>query len=89
MSKARQIGFTTYIEIDELDDCLFTKNFSAGVIAHNREDAQSFFKDKIKFGYDNLPAHISNAITAKADSANELEFNNGSRIAALLVRCRK
>lgn len=78
--KARQIGFTTYIEIDELDDCLFNKNFSAGVIAHNREDAQSFFKDKIKFGYDNLPAHISKAITAKADSANELEFSNGSRI---------
>lgn len=78
--KARQRGFTTYIEIDELDDCLFNENFSAGVIAHNREDAQSFFKDKIKFGYDNLPAHILNTITAKADSANELEFNNGSRI---------
>jgi len=78
--KARQRGFTTYIEIDELDDCLFTKNFSAGVIAHNREDAQSFFKDKIKFGYDNLPAHISSTITARADSSNELEFNNGSRI---------
>lgn len=78
--KSRQQGFTTYIEIDELDDCLFNKNFSAGVIAHNREDAQSFFKDKIKFGYDNLPKHISDTVTAKADSANELEFNNGSRI---------
>ena len=78
--KARQLGFTTYIQIDMLDDCLFTKNFSGGVIAHNREDAQSFFKDKIKFAYDNLPKHIRDTITAKTDSANELEFNNGSRI---------
>lgn len=78
--KSRQIGFTTYIQLDMLDSCLFTKNFNAGVIAHNREDAQSFFKDKIKFAYDNLPNHIRESITAKTDSANELEFNNGSRI---------
>ena len=78
--KARQLGFTTYIQIDMLDDCLFNKTFSAGVIAHNREDAQSFFKDKIKFGYDNLPDHIREAVPAKTDSANELEFKNKSRI---------
>mgnify|MGYP003629799233 CR=1 FL=1 len=78
--KARQIGFTTYIEIDQVDDCLFKKNFSAGVIAHNREDAQSFFKDKIKFAYDNLPDHVRATVTAKTDSAQELEFNNGSRL---------
>lgn len=78
--KARQLGFTTYIQIDMLDDCLFHETFSAGVIAHNREDSQSFFKDKIKFAYDDLPEHIKQAITAKTDSANELELSNGSRI---------
>ena len=78
--KARQLGFTTYIQIDMLDDCLFNETFSAGVIAHNREDAQSFFKDKIKFAYDGLPPHIQTTVTAKTDSANELELNNGSRI---------
>ena len=78
--KARQLGFTTFIQIDMLDDCLFIENFSAGVIAHNREDAEAFFSDKIKFAYENLPAHIRNTITAVNDRANTLKFSNGSRI---------
>jgi hypothetical protein len=53
--KARQRGFTTVIQLDMLDDCLFTSNLSAGVIAHNLKDAKAFFGDKIKFAYDNLP----------------------------------
>lgn len=78
--KARQLGFTTYIQLDMLDDCLFKQNFQANVIAHVLKDAQSFFKNKIKFAYDNLPKHIKDAITAKTDSAQELEFSNGSNI---------
>ena len=33
--KARQKGFTTVIQLDMLDDCLFIPNTAAGVIAHN------------------------------------------------------
>ena len=36
--KARQKGFTTVIQLDMLDDCLFKPNTSAGVIAHNLGD---------------------------------------------------
>jgi len=78
--KARQLGFTTYIQIDMLDECLFKKNFQANVIAHVLKDAQSFFKNKIKFAYDNLPGHIKSVTKAKNDSAQELEFSNGSNI---------
>lgn len=78
--KARQLGFTTYIQIYILDECLFKKNFKAGVIAHTREDAAALFEDKLKFAYDNLPLHIRNAIPAKTDSKNELKFSNGSKI---------
>jgi hypothetical protein len=39
-----------------LDDCLFTSNLSAGVIAHNLVDAKAFFRDKIKFAYDTCPS---------------------------------
>jgi hypothetical protein len=53
--KARQLGFTTVIQLDYLDDCLFNPNTAAGVIAHNREDAEAFFNNKIRFAYDNLP----------------------------------
>jgi hypothetical protein len=80
ITKARQRGFTTVIQLDMLDDCLFTSNISAGVIAHNLVDAQAFFKDKIKFAYDGLPAPFRKLRSADTDSAGELRFNNGSSI---------
>ena len=78
--KARQMGFTTLIQIDMLDTCLFTPHTSAGVIAHNLDDAVAFFRDKIKFAYDNLPQFLRDQITADTDSARELRFSNGSVI---------
>lgn len=78
--KARQLGMTTFIQIFMLDRCLFNTNVNAGVIAHNREDAQKFFKDKIKFAYDNLPAELREHRRATSDSAGELAFSNGSSI---------
>jgi hypothetical protein len=78
--KARQLGLTTIIQLFMLDRCLFTPNITAGVIAHNREDAQKFFRDKIKFAYDNLPQALKDRIQATNDSAGELVFSNGSSI---------
>lgn len=78
--KARQLGMTTFIQIFMLDVCLFNSNINAGVIAHNRDDAQKFFKDKIKFAYDNLPQSLRDERAATNDSAGELQFSNGSSI---------
>ena len=78
--KARQLGMTTFIQIFMLDRCLFNSNKSAGVIAHNKEDAQKFFKNIIKFSYDQLPEVLRNNITAENNSAGELSFSNGSSI---------
>lgn len=78
--KARQRGITTAIQIYMLDCCLFNEDINAGVIAHNREDAQKFFDDKIKYAYDNLPAALRAAIPARNDNTNELSFSNGSSI---------
>jgi hypothetical protein len=78
--KARQMGFTTLIQILMLDACLFNSNTSAGIVAHNREDAEAFFDDKIKFAYDRLDPEIQKAVPATQDSAKSLTFANGSRI---------
>lgn len=78
--KARQLGFTTLICISYLDDCLFTSNLTAGVLAHTLEDANSFFEDKIQFAYENLPDVLKQLRPAKTDKKGELKFNNGSRI---------
>lgn len=78
--KARQLGFTTVIQLDYLDDCLFNQNIAAGVIAHNREDAEAFFNNKIRFAYDNLPPEFKELVPATQDSTRQLRFGNGSSI---------
>lgn len=78
--KARQKGFTTVIQLDMLDDCLFIPNTAAGIIAHTREDAEAFFADKVKFAYDELPPEFHKVVSAEQDSAKSLKFSNGSSI---------
>lgn len=78
--KARQEGVTTLIQMFMLDRCLFNNDVKAGVIAHNREDAENFFKHKIKYAYDNLPEALKQEIPARTERAGELAFANGSSI---------
>jgi hypothetical protein len=78
--KARQLGFTTVIQLDYLDDCLFQPNIAAGVIAHNREDAEAFFNNKIRFAYDNLPDEFKAVVSSTQDSTRSMKFSNGSSI---------
>ena len=78
--KARQHGFTTFIDIYGLDACLFNSNHKMGIIAHTLDDAKKIFREKIKFAYDNLPDWLKEERKAKSDSARMLEFSNGSSI---------
>ncbi len=78
--KARQLGFTTLVAILWLDYALFNANMRCGMIAQNREAAESIFRDKVKFAYDNLPEALRLAMPLAKDSASELLFahNNSS-----------
>jgi len=78
--KARQLGFTTFIDIFFLDCCLFGRNVEAGIIAHNREDASKIFRRKIQFPYENLNPAIKEHIPTTTQSKSEMEFSNGSVI---------
>ncbi len=78
--KSRQLGFTTFVAICYLDDCIFTNNLEAGIIAHNREDAQKIFRRKIQYPYKNLPDWIKRQRPLTTDSRQELAFNNNSII---------
>jgi len=78
--KARQLGFSTVIQLFGLDNAIFTNNYSFGVIAQTRDDASAIFKHKIKFAYDKLPVWLREMSPAHTDSANELAFTNGSSI---------
>lgn len=78
--KARQMGITTIACLFELDQCLFTSNTAAGIIAHHVDDAKKIFRTKIKFPYESLPEGLKNARPLITDSASELVFDNGSSI---------
>jgi hypothetical protein len=78
--KARQLGFSTFIQLLMLDAALFNSNVRAAIIAHTLIDAQAIFKDKVKFPYENLPDALRAAIPLTSDSATELALANNSSI---------
>jgi hypothetical protein len=78
--KARQLGFSTFIQVWMLDQCLFNSNVRAGTIAHRLDDAKTLFRDKVQFPYDNLPEALRNARPKMSDSAEELLLSNNSSI---------
>lgn len=71
---------TTLICILALDQCLFNKDFSAGIIAHNREDAEKFFRNKVLYAYDRLPELLKRSITITKKTESQASFSNGSSL---------
>lgn len=78
--KARQRGFTTFIDLFILDSCLFNEDVKAGIIAHHLDDAKVIFRDKVQFPYENLPGAIKGALRANNDRIGEMTWSNGSSI---------
>lgn len=78
--KARQLGFSTLIELLMLDKALFTPNFSGYVIAHGLKEAQAIFKTKFKDPYDRLPPEIREAFPVVSSTSTSMSFWNGSSV---------
>lgn len=86
--KARQLGFTTFKMLHDLDTCLFRKNFSAGCIAHNEKDAKDIYRNKIRYAYQNIKPQILKMLERLGykfplpvnDKDNGYVFSNGSSI---------
>ncbi|WJT09273.1 terminase [Vibrio harveyi] len=82
--KARQLGFSTYIDIYILDSALFNNNYKAGIQAQTSKHAGEIFNSKILFPYDHLPGYIRSRRTVKQRSggvdSGSITFNNDSRI---------
>jgi hypothetical protein len=77
--KARQLGFSTEIALEILDECLFIPNFRAGIIDYSLDDAKKKL-DKIRFAYARLSPRIRNARPLVRENTETIEFANGSRI---------
>lgn len=78
--KARQLGFSTFIDIYILDAVLFNKDKKALIVAQGKKEAQDLFVNKVKYAYDNLPDQIKAMVRAEQDSTTSMRFSNGSSI---------
>lgn len=78
--KARQLGFTTFLCILALDQCVWNADYQAGIIAHNREDAEKFFRNKVMFAYDRLPQAVRDGAAVVKRTESMVTFANGSSL---------
>jgi hypothetical protein len=82
--KARQLGFSTAIDIYLLDQALFNKNLKCGIIAQDKSAAGEIFRTKIAIPFDNLPGWLRSdfKITERRSGANGgyILFAHGSSI---------
>ncbi len=81
ISKVRQRGFSTLIQILMLDTALFQPNTKCKVIAQDKDAATEIFRDKLKFAYDNLSDCIRAEFPLEKNSESALIFSNGSSVA--------
>jgi len=59
--KARQLGFTTFIDLFILDEILFKTNKEGIIIAHKVQDASEIFDKKIDFALRNMAEDVKGA----------------------------
>lgn len=79
--KARQEGFTTFIDILALDNVLFTPNFAVEINAETKNKAADIFNKKIIYPYERLPFELKEfcrILTQTKDGT--VTFSNGSSI---------
>lgn len=82
--KARQLGFSTAIDIYLLDQALFTAHLKCGIVAQDKQAASEIFCTKIAVPFDNLPPWLRASFTVaerrSGASGGYILFGHGSSI---------
>ncbi len=74
--KARQLGFSTLMQVLELDQALFNRDFNCVVIADTLPNAGKLFK-KVEFAYDHLPDLLKAMFPVfKKNQGSEITFGH-------------
>lgn len=81
--KARQIGFSTFIDLFILDSCLFRPGTEAMIVADTLPNAEDIFRRKILYPFEHLPVELRELLPTKAGTkgaAGQLQLSNESVI---------
>lgn len=81
ITKSRKLGFSTLIDIEILDECLFTENIKADIIDYTVDDAEAKL-DIVRFAYERLPKSIRQGVPMVKSNNSEIVFGNGSSVSA-------
>ena len=82
--KARQLGFTTLIDMTALDMTIFNHNFKSVIIAETKEKAADIFEAKVMYPYEHLPKEIRAWCPIVQHSDGEVHFKNGGSIQVMV-----
>lgn len=78
--KARQLGFSTFIDLLGFDLAFWTANKEVVIQAQDQPAAEKLFEEKVKFPYDNLPQSVRELNPTVKSNTRQLKFQNGSVI---------
>lgn len=78
--KARQLGFTTLIDLLGLDQTVFVRDYQAAIIAHELPAVEKIFRHKVKTPWLGLPDTIKEWNPPTNMTTRELVLKNGGSI---------
>jgi len=78
--KARQMGFSTLIDLILFDAAYWNKGTNAAIVDQTQADASAKLENKIKFAFDRLPPEFRD--TPIRSNGSEIAWNFGSTITA-------
>jgi len=81
--KARQLGMTTFHLINDLDSCIFTPNYRAGIVAHQLEAMYGIF-EIVKRAWQHLPDSIKKMCGDIKPTRTSIKFPHGSELTVAL-----
>lgn len=76
--KARQLGMSTFCVLYMLDDVIFNRHISTGIVSYSLPHAQHVFKNIVGHAFDNLPRELKPK--TRGHSARELRLSHGSEL---------
>lgn len=79
LPKARKLGFSTFIAILMLDECLFTPGHFGRIIDRTMDDAEDKL-EIVRYAYQNMPRELQRVVPLTTDNDREMIWANGSRI---------
>lgn len=80
--KARQLGFSTLIEIILMDQALWNDNCQCSIVADTADNAKLLLENKVKYAYDNLLPDWKRGAGRVAYNKTRITLENGSSISA-------